>query len=289
MPTKSTDTTAPTSTITQPTASSSIAAGDLVTVKGTASDVGGRVAGVEVSVDGGATFHPADGTERLQLHRCRSSGTGPGRDPGAGDRRLGQHRRRRRSSRSPRPAHARSSARCSRSAASHDDTLSRDPRARSSPSPQTASSRASASTRAPATPAPTSARSTRPPAPVLATANFTQRDHDRLAERQLLQRRAGRPRARPTSPPTTHRTATTPPTATSSPTGATPPGGWPRLGGIRAAERRLRRRRQLPDADLQADELLRRRRLQHRRHHAADGHQGDARPGAASVSVDDRS
>ena len=60
--TKSDDTTAPTSTITQP-AGGSISAGSLVTVKGTASDVGGRVGGVEVSVDGGATFHPASGRE----------------------------------------------------------------------------------------------------------------------------------------------------------------------------------------------------------------------------------
>ncbi|HEY5842055.1 MAG TPA: DUF4082 domain-containing protein, partial [Mycobacterium sp.] len=76
MPTKSTDTTAPTSTITQPAASSSIAAGDLVTVKGTASDVGGRVAGIEVSLDGGATFHAADGTSPFSYTGV-VSGSGP--------------------------------------------------------------------------------------------------------------------------------------------------------------------------------------------------------------------
>ncbi|MFT4165254.1 MAG: DUF4082 domain-containing protein [Microlunatus sp.] len=74
--TKSTDTTAPTSTITSPSASS-IAAGSLVTVEGTASDVGGRVAAVEVSVDGGATFHPAEGRESF-TYTDVLTGTGPG-------------------------------------------------------------------------------------------------------------------------------------------------------------------------------------------------------------------
>ncbi|HKP06545.1 MAG TPA: DUF4082 domain-containing protein [Microbacterium sp.] len=60
--TKSTDTTAPTVAITTPTAGQSIANGTQVTATGTASDVGGRVAGVEYSSDGGATWHPAQGT-----------------------------------------------------------------------------------------------------------------------------------------------------------------------------------------------------------------------------------
>ncbi len=61
--TKSTDTTAPTAVITSPAANATIAAGSLVTVTGTASDAGGgRVAGVEVSVDGGVSWHPAVGT-----------------------------------------------------------------------------------------------------------------------------------------------------------------------------------------------------------------------------------
>jgi hypothetical protein len=55
----STDTTAPQSTITPPGA---VETGQLVTLAGTASDVGGVVAGVEVSVDNGATWHPATGT-----------------------------------------------------------------------------------------------------------------------------------------------------------------------------------------------------------------------------------
>lgn len=75
-PAKSTDTDAPTAEITTPTASSSVQAGDLVTVKGTASDTGGRVAGVEVSVDGGATFHPADGRDAW-TYKGLLTGTGP--------------------------------------------------------------------------------------------------------------------------------------------------------------------------------------------------------------------
>ncbi|WP_204913053.1 DUF4082 domain-containing protein [Microlunatus spumicola] len=60
--TASTDTVAPSVTVTTPTAGQSLTQGSLLTVSGTATDAGGRVAGVEVSVDGGATFHPADGT-----------------------------------------------------------------------------------------------------------------------------------------------------------------------------------------------------------------------------------
>jgi methionine-rich copper-binding protein CopC len=57
--TPSTDTTAPTSTITSPAAGTSIANGSSVTITGTATDSGGGVvAGVEVSTDGGNTWHP---------------------------------------------------------------------------------------------------------------------------------------------------------------------------------------------------------------------------------------
>ena len=55
---ESTDTTAPTSTITSPPAT--VADGTRVTLTGTATDTGGGVvAGVEVSTDGGTTWHPA--------------------------------------------------------------------------------------------------------------------------------------------------------------------------------------------------------------------------------------
>jgi hypothetical protein len=56
----STDHTAPTSTITQLSATNVIE-GQSVTVGGTASDVGGVIGGVEVSSDGGNTWHPATG------------------------------------------------------------------------------------------------------------------------------------------------------------------------------------------------------------------------------------
>ena len=61
--TASTDTTAPTSTITSPTNGSILNSnGNTITVQGTATDAGGGVvAGVEVSVDGGNTWHPAAG------------------------------------------------------------------------------------------------------------------------------------------------------------------------------------------------------------------------------------
>ena len=59
--TASTDATPPTSAITFPAAGASLPAGQAVTLKGTASDSGGVVGGVEVSVDGGATWRPANG------------------------------------------------------------------------------------------------------------------------------------------------------------------------------------------------------------------------------------
>jgi len=61
--TKSTDTTAPTATITSPAAGANVTDGTKVTVTGTAADTGGGVvSGVEVSTDGGSTWHPASGT-----------------------------------------------------------------------------------------------------------------------------------------------------------------------------------------------------------------------------------
>ena len=59
----STDTTAPTSTITSPAPGATIPDGTPVTISGTATDAGGGVvAGVEISTDGGTTWHPATGT-----------------------------------------------------------------------------------------------------------------------------------------------------------------------------------------------------------------------------------
>ena len=61
--TKSTDTTGPTVTITTPAVGAAPANGTTITANGTAADSGGGVvAGVEVSTDGGSTWHPATGT-----------------------------------------------------------------------------------------------------------------------------------------------------------------------------------------------------------------------------------
>ena len=60
----STDTVAPTTQITSPPDGSTVNAGATVTISGTAADTGGGVVGgVEVSVDGGSTWHPATGRE----------------------------------------------------------------------------------------------------------------------------------------------------------------------------------------------------------------------------------
>ncbi len=75
--TKSTDTTAPEVSVEQPVSGSSIAQGSLVTVSGTATDSGGRVAGVEVSMDGGASWHPATGRASFSYTGVLY-GSGPG-------------------------------------------------------------------------------------------------------------------------------------------------------------------------------------------------------------------
>ena len=60
--TASSDTTGPTVSITSPAANSAVPNGNSVKLTGTSSDTGGLVAGVEVSTDGGASWHPATGT-----------------------------------------------------------------------------------------------------------------------------------------------------------------------------------------------------------------------------------
>jgi methionine-rich copper-binding protein CopC len=58
----STDTTAPTTTISSPLAGATVQSGTAITISGTATDTGGgTVGGVEVSTDGGSTWHPATG------------------------------------------------------------------------------------------------------------------------------------------------------------------------------------------------------------------------------------
>src|SRR5579885_813782 len=59
---KSTDTAPPASVISAPANGASFVTGQPVTISGGASDIGGQVAGVEVSVDGGTTWHRASGT-----------------------------------------------------------------------------------------------------------------------------------------------------------------------------------------------------------------------------------
>src|ERR1700720_4111867 len=59
---KSTDTTPPASGISSPLNGASYTAGQPVLISGFASDIGGQVAGVEVSIDGGVTWHRASGT-----------------------------------------------------------------------------------------------------------------------------------------------------------------------------------------------------------------------------------
>ncbi len=66
--TQTTDTTPPTTTITSPLGGENVQSGSPVTITGNASDqsgetAGGQVGGVEVSVDGGGTWHPAVGRE----------------------------------------------------------------------------------------------------------------------------------------------------------------------------------------------------------------------------------
>src|SRR6266403_572240 len=61
---KSTDTTPPTSTIAAPTNGATLQLGNAVTIAGNAADSGGGVVGgVEISLDGGQTWHPAKGRE----------------------------------------------------------------------------------------------------------------------------------------------------------------------------------------------------------------------------------
>ncbi|MBZ5626679.1 MAG: carboxypeptidase regulatory-like domain-containing protein, partial [Acidobacteriia bacterium] len=95
--TKSTDATPPISTITSPTSGANLSVGVQVTVAGTASDGGGGViGGVEVSADGGQTWHPADGRASwtyaftpeqmgpLTLMSCATDDSGNIETPGPG-------------------------------------------------------------------------------------------------------------------------------------------------------------------------------------------------------------
>ncbi|MFI5107226.1 MAG: N,N-dimethylformamidase beta subunit family domain-containing protein [Terriglobales bacterium] len=72
----SADTTPPVSTISSPASGANLEPGSTVTIQGTAADTGGGVVGgVEVSTDGGATWHPANGRESWS-YTWTVSGTG---------------------------------------------------------------------------------------------------------------------------------------------------------------------------------------------------------------------
>jgi len=74
--TQSTDKTAPVSNITSP-AENALVAGAVIKVSGTASDAGGGVvAGVEVSIDGGKTWHPANGVDKWSFEGPAPTGSG---------------------------------------------------------------------------------------------------------------------------------------------------------------------------------------------------------------------
>ncbi|WP_131740499.1 DUF4082 domain-containing protein [Actinomadura roseirufa] len=74
--TASADRTAPVSLITSPLPGTSTVNGRTLTVSGTATDVGGVVGGVEVSTDGGATWHPAEG-RGTWTYKWDATGNGP--------------------------------------------------------------------------------------------------------------------------------------------------------------------------------------------------------------------
>lgn len=74
---KSTDTVAPATTITAPAANGTVTYGVATTISGTAADTGGGVVGaVEVSVDGGQSWHPANGREQWSYNWTPSTLTG---------------------------------------------------------------------------------------------------------------------------------------------------------------------------------------------------------------------
>ena len=84
--TASTDTTAPTASITSPADGSNVQSERRSPITGTATDTGGGVVGgVEVSVDGGNTWHPASGRENW-TYSWIPQASGTVNDPGPGGR-----------------------------------------------------------------------------------------------------------------------------------------------------------------------------------------------------------
>lgn len=73
----SSDDIAPTTSITSPSEGAEVTHGTRVTVTGTAADVGGVVAGVEVSTDDGRTWFPAEGTTSWTYSYVQQGGATP--------------------------------------------------------------------------------------------------------------------------------------------------------------------------------------------------------------------
>ncbi|MGE3176241.1 MAG: N,N-dimethylformamidase beta subunit family domain-containing protein [Vicinamibacterales bacterium] len=73
--TRSTDRRAPVTKIVSP-APNAVVQGPVVTISGTATDVGGLVAGIEISTDNGATWHPAEGTDKWTYAWTVPAGSG---------------------------------------------------------------------------------------------------------------------------------------------------------------------------------------------------------------------
>ena len=71
----STDKTPPSSLITNPASGAALQPFSVITIQGTASDVGGAVAGVEVSTDGGTTWHKTSGRANWSYSWNVGSGT----------------------------------------------------------------------------------------------------------------------------------------------------------------------------------------------------------------------
>ncbi|MFO0891121.1 MAG: DUF4082 domain-containing protein [Isosphaeraceae bacterium] len=74
--TPSTDVTRPNSIVAAPINGGAVTAGTTLTISGTASDLGGVVAGIEISTDGGKTWHPATGLENWS-YTWNVTGLGP--------------------------------------------------------------------------------------------------------------------------------------------------------------------------------------------------------------------
>ncbi len=222
----STDATGPTVTIDSPAPASTQPNGSRVTVSGSATDQGGQVAGVEVSTDRGATWHPAAGrTQWSYTYTQHGYGATPVRVRAVDDSANIGHARSRFFS-VPCPCSVFGSEVPDLADAGH--TIRPPSSVCASGPPGTARSPGSASTSPPPTPARTWGRcgppresgSPRPPSPPRPRpAGSRSRSHNRS--------RSARRRA--TSSPTRRRPATTPPTWTPSSWSASTPvrSRWP--------------------------------------------------------------